>query len=422
MLYDQAMMMMTYAEAYSLKKNEDFKKVVYEISDYLEKVVMGNSGAYYSAEDADSEGEEGKFYLWTLDEIREVLAGKTVHFIKLFNIKKQGNYFDELTNDYTGKNILYQSQSIQKYADYNKISTDKLESEISENLKKLYHARENRIKPKKDDKILTDWNALISSAYAIAGKIFNDERIIEKSKSIIEFIKSKLYNGKHLFHLYKENEASVIGMIDDYAHTIKALLDLYDATFDLEYLEFAIELQDIQKNEFYDEQEGGFYFTPNSGEVLIARKKELYDGALPSGNSVSFMNLNRLYKLTGNEVYSEIADKSQKLFASQIIHSPSAYSQFIQGYGYNSSLSIEIIIVAKDVFQAKDFIDYFRENYFPYATVILKTTENSKRLQKISGFTAEYDFDNDFAKVYICQNFACQKPLSSLDELKAYFN
>lgn len=240
---------------------------------------------------------EGKFYLWKEDEIRSVLSGEEFELIKtVFNTSPDGNFEES-----TGKNILYLSSSIPEIASFLKISADKLEMKIEAARKKLFAAREKRIHPGKDDKILTDWNGLMIAALAKGAQIFEEPLFAEASRKAADFILSRMEDKfGRLFHRFREGESAIPAFLDDYAFFILGLIELYETTFEVNYLKKAFELNDILLGHFRDDKNGGFYFTADDADAPLIRKKEIYDGAVPSGNSVAALNLIRLGKITAD--------------------------------------------------------------------------------------------------------------------------
>ncbi|MDP1995213.1 MAG: thioredoxin domain-containing protein, partial [Ignavibacteria bacterium] len=232
MLYDQAMLMLAFTEAYQVTGDELFKQTVYEIHDYVSRELTSVNGGFFSAEDADSEGEEGKFYLWRTEEIRKILGEDAGLFIDLFQIKEEGNFLEPFKGENHGENIPHLLKTVTEYANENKLNFEALNLKISQLLKKLFEEREKRIHPHKDDKILTDWNGLMIAALAKAGAVFEEEKFVRFAESAVRFILDNLKTGDGLLlHRFRDDEAAINGNLDDYAFIIFAFLELYDATF-----------------------------------------------------------------------------------------------------------------------------------------------------------------------------------------------
>ena len=350
MLYDQAMLVLAYTEVYLVTKNDFYKKTAEEILEYVLRDMTHSEGGFYSAEDADSEGEEGKFYLWDADELRNVLDKDESDFaIKVFNVADDGNWIDESKGMMPGTNILHLKESQKNLAEDFNLSENEFADKLELIRDKLFKYREKRIHPYKDDKVLTDWNGLMISAFARASQAFNDKKYSKAAEKCYAFVEKHLTDteGK-LIHRFRDNESGLPAHIDDYAFMINASLDLYETTFNIKYFNRAIELDTILLNEFWDHQNGGFYFTSVKSEKLIARQKEVYDGAIPSGNSVALLNLLRLARFTSNTDYETKAAELINYFSSYISKSPSAFSMFMCGLDFQFSSSTEIV-------------DYFRK-------------------------------------------------------------
>ena len=252
MLYDQAMLTLAFTEAYQITKNQLYKDTAEEILHYVQRDMTDKRGGFYSAEDADSEGEEGLFYLWTVEEIKNILSDEESELlINNYSLDKEGNYKDEATGKKTEKNILYLKEPINNIESKNR---------LNEILKKLYLAREKRIHPLKDDKILTDWNGLMIAAFAKAGDVFNSNDYIQQAEKSAQFILKNLTdNNGRLLKRYRNGNAGIDAHLDDYAFFIWGLLELYEATFNVTYLTEAVQLSNIMVDEFWDITNGGFF-------------------------------------------------------------------------------------------------------------------------------------------------------------------
>lgn len=406
MLYDQAMMLSAYSEAYMITGDNLIKQTAYEITNYIERDLLSPEGAYYSAEDADSEGEEGKFYLWHIDEIRQLLIGNVELATDLFGIEESGNFFDEATREKAGTNILYLKQSLESYARYSNIDYDEL-LQKAENMRRiLLNERSKRIRPHLDDKILTDWNSLMIIGLCKAYKAFADEKFLLCAQRSYNFLKANMFSDDYsLKHRYKSGIAGIEGMIDDYSFTVAATLDLFSATAEARYLNDAIKLTEYLINHF-SAPDGGFYFTSDLAEKLIIRKKEIYDGAIPSGNSIMLLNLVKLNKITGDLKYNEITDKMMKSFGGSVSSIPSAYTSFVTGLDSLILPTGEIIIVGTT--SNSDFYKNINSLFLPHYQIILKTEENSALLGQ---HVAAISQTNGDVKAYICSDFSCSSPI-----------
>ncbi len=408
MLYDQAMLAIAYTEVYQATKNEHYKNVVDEIFTYLTRDMRDSKGGFYSAEDADSEGVEGKFYVWSHSEIKQVLNDDEAAFlIKLFNITEDGNYLEEATKEKTETNILYLKDNLSK---------DQLE-QLKPIRQKLFGLREKRIHPYKDDKILTSWNGLLIAALSKAAKAFGDKRYAKYAQDIADFIFSNMYKGDKLFHRYRENDVSISGHLDDYAFLIWGLLELYEATFEIKYLEKALELNEYTLKYFWDEKNGGFYFTSSESNENIVRQKEFYDGAIPSGNSISMLNLFKLYKITSDLRLKEYVRKLEQSFYSYVKQSPVSHTFFLMSFNDVCGLSYEIVVVGdKEKEDTRLVLRSIYEQYLPNKIVVLKDSDSSSLL-KIAKYTESMKTIDDKATVYICQDGKCNQPVTNTDKI-----
>jgi len=419
MLYDQALLAIAYIEAYQATKNELFENTVKEILEYVNRDMRSKKGGFYSAEDADSEGEEGKYYLWTVDEVRAILKDDADLFLEIFNCEPAGNWIDPMHGGKVGTNILHLQTTMDEYSSKSNVSTGILEIKIALAQKQLLEAREKRIHPHKDDKILTDWNGLMISAFAKAAQVFDEKKYIEIAESTAKFILNHmtLQNGR-LLHRYRNGNADIAGNLDDHAFLIAALLDLYETTFSVDHLIDALKLNDDLIKYFWDENDGAFFFTATDSEKLLVRQKEIYDGAIPSGNSIALLNLVRLYRFTGRTEFEVKASQMIKTFSQLIKTSPSAYTQFLSALDFYIGPSKEILLVGNDDEKVKRFLRILREIFIPNKVIIYKDDRMEDKLSKAAEFTKSYQSLNG-AEAYICENFSCRLPVTSEKDLIA---
>ena len=418
MLYDQAMLSMAYTETFQATKNPFYKKVAEEIFQYVLRDMTDERGGFYSAEDADSEGEEGKFYVWSINEIREILKEDADLFIKIFNITEEGTYREEATGKLTGTNIPFLKKTLKELAQDLEMPFEELEEKVEKMRKKLFDVREKRVHPLKDDKILTDWNGLMISALSKASQAFNNPDYAESAKKSADFIISTM-KGKDggLFHRYREGEVSFKGNIDDYAFFIWGLIELYEATFETKYLEEAINLTEYTIKHFWDKENGGFFFTPdNTDEELIIRQKEVYDGAYPSGNSVMLYNLVRLSRITGKTEFEKYAEKETKAFSFDVQRMPSAHTMFLIGFDFLINETFEIVVVGeKEEKDTKEIIRTIYDRFLPFSVLLLKYRNSN--IEKIAKYTEELTQVNNKATAYVCKNFSCNLPSTDKEKI-----
>ncbi len=317
MLYDQAMLILAYSDAFKITRKERYRKTVKDTIQYVLRDLQSKEGGFFSSEDADVDGEEGKYYTWSEDEIDKILGGRSKGFKKAFNVKSRGNYREESTGKKTGKNVLYLSKDVD------------IEG-VEEMKERLYQERKKRKPPGKDKKILTDWNGLMIAALARASKVLDDKRIFKAAKKNLEFVLSRSKDGSDLYHRYIQGEAGIQGMLDDYAYLVWALLEMDRASEKRSYLDEAEDLSRSMIDKFWDDENGGFYFT--SSDELPLRKKPVRDGAYPSGNSIASLDLVYLSDMTGEKTFKEKYERSMDSFAGKVDASPSQYTMFLASF------------------------------------------------------------------------------------------
>ncbi|MFQ5710009.1 MAG: thioredoxin domain-containing protein, partial [bacterium] len=414
MLYDQAMLAMAYLETYQATKDEEFAETAREIFTYVLRDMTSPEGGFYSAEDADSEGEEGLFYLWTPEEIKEVLGKKDGDFfIKMFNVQPEGNFNDQATGQKTGRSILYLEKPLSEIAKEAGLTEQALRARWEKARKKLFAVRAKRIHPQKDDKILTDWNGLMIAALAKGTQALGDPQYAEAAKRAADFIWSQLRDDSgHLIKRYRQGQASLPAHVDDYAFVVWGLLELYEATFEVEYLQRAIRLNDIMLQTFWDEQNGGLFFSAKSLKDLIVRTKEIYDGAIPSGNSVAALNLLRLGRITANEKLEEKAAAISKAFSKQIQSAPVGNTQLMSALAFAFGPSYEVVIAGKSKSSdTQTMLSALTQPFIPNKVVIFRPSDqDTPAIVQLAPFTENQLSLNGKATAYVCKNYACNAP------------
>lgn len=424
MLYDQAMIAIAYIETFQATGNKKYKKTAEEIFEYILRDMKSGNGGFYSAEDADSEGVEGKFYVWGKDEIFEVLGDEDANLAsKIFEITDEGNFSEEANGEKTGVNILHLTNSLEDMAEIFSISKEKLEERIDRIRKKLFIARGERIKPHKDDKILTDWNGLMIAALAKGAQVFENESYLKVALDAAEFILNNMCEDNRLLHRFRENEAAIEGNLDDYAFLIYGLLELYEASFKSECLKTALSLNNILLEHFWDGKDGGFYFTPDFGEEILVRKKEIYDSAIPSGNSIQMLNLLRLSKITENEELKETAIQLEKAFSKQISKTPYGYTQFMVALDFKFGPSYEVVIAGNK--EAKDteiILNSIRGHFIPNKTLVLRPPGDNPELIEIIPSLEFKEIENNKTTTYICSEGTCKSPTNDLNAILDILN
>jgi hypothetical protein len=421
MLYDQAMLAVAYTEAFQATGKEDYGTTAREILIYVLRDMTSPEGGFCSAEDADSEGEEGKFYLWSVEELNAVLTRPDADlFIRVFGIEPDGNFLEQATQQKTGTSIPHLAGHLDTIASEMRMPVEALRARIEALRQQLFAARENRVHPLKDDKILTDWNGLMIAAFSKAAQVFDDPGYALAAGRAADFVLARLRRPDgRLLHRYRDGEVAVPGNVDDYAFLIWGLLELYEATFDVSRLEMALSLNADLEKHFWDSQSGGFFFTADDTEELIARKKETYDGAVPSGNAVAMLNLLRLGRIIANTEFEERAAQIGRAVASDLAHLPSAHTQLLVAIDFALGPSNEVVIVGDPQgSDTRNMLRVLRSRFLPNKVVLFRPErEEAPALTRIAEFTDAMKAVNRRATAYVCRNYTCQKPTNDAEEM-----
>ena len=410
MLYDQAFLAEVYAEAFAATGKSEFKRTAAEVADYVLRDLSSPDGGFYTAEDADSEGEEGKFYLWTADELEGVLGLEEAKLaVRVYGLEAGGN-FSEPGRPRDGRNILH--GGLTAVGGVGKI--DKVRQ-------KLFRAREKRVRPFKDTKVLADWNGLMIAALASVFRATGEERYLRAAERAAGFVLPRMRapDGR-LLHMFAEGEARVPAFLDDHAFLIKGLHGIYEAGFDPCYLEKALELARRTIESFWDINEGGFFFAAAEPEVG-ARRKEIYDGAVPSGNSVMLMNLLRLARMTGRSDLEEKASRLVEVFSPDVGGHPRMYTEFLRGLDFALGPSREVVVVGKwEAPDTRELLKALRGLYLPNTVTLFKPMDKAmtrRVIERLAPFTKDMDVGGGRAAAYVCSGGACLRPVSSAAEL-----
>jgi uncharacterized protein YyaL (SSP411 family) len=422
MLYDQAQLSMVYIEAFQAVGDALYTRTAKEILTYVLRDLTLQEGGFYCAEDADSEGEEGKFYLWTHQEIQDALSKAQADLaIRTFNIAPNGNFVDQTTGKKNGLNILHINKPIADLAADTHTAESTFLKHLDQAREILLNARRQRPRPYRDDKILTDWNSLMIVALAKAARVFDEPAYTAHAVKTFDFIQKHLQTGDgRLLHRLHENDAGIEGNLNDYAFFTWAAIELYETTFETRYLQAAIESNQIVQTLFFDDEDHFFYLAPDdSDQELLVRPKEIFDGATPAGNSVVIYNLLRLARLTGNAQLEELASKTEKAIAAVVRKSPSAFTQLLIGLEFQTGPSYEIIIVGNSQSQdTQKMIKALNQQYLPNSVVLFKPAEvKSPGITRLAPFIEYYQPINSKATAYVCQNLICMPPTTSIDEM-----
>ncbi|OQX26322.1 MAG: thioredoxin domain-containing protein [Desulfobacteraceae bacterium IS3] len=419
MLYDQALLAMSYLEAFQITQEPFFAKTAGDIFTYLMRDMTSEQGGFFTAEDADSEGEEGKFYVWTLEAFREILGEESQLFEKIFNLTQDGNFSEEASQKKSGANILHLDMSLSQQAEKQGLEQAELAARWENARKKLFESRESRIHPLKDDKVLTDWNGLMIAALSMGARILDKPEYTTAAQKAARFLLTEMKDSSGgLLHRFREGEAAIPATANDYAFLIRGLLELYRSLFDPGDLEQAICLQEQMLAKYWDEKNGGFFLTAAEHHELPARPKEIYDGALPSANSVSLLNLLHLSRLTGNMKWENRAFELARAFSGTVSSYPSAYTYFLLGTDFISGKAREVVIVGDpDAADTHAMLAALNRRFAPNQVVLLKTPQNAEKLAELTEFTAELKSVDGKATAYICTNFSCSSPVTEVEKL-----
>jgi uncharacterized protein YyaL (SSP411 family) len=416
MLYDQALLAIAYTEAYQATENDEFKRIACEVFTYVLRDMTSPEGGFYSGEDADSEGVEGKFYVWAEEEIDSILGEDSELMKKVFGIDKHGNFREK--GNSIGKNIPHLSKTLPELEADLKLPAQEIHRRMGDAKQKLFAAREKRVHPGKDDKILADWNGLMIAALAKAALAFDKPEFAYAASRAADFILSRMrgQDGR-LFHRYRDDEPAVNAFLDDHAFLTWGLIELYEATFEVSYLKAALEITDIMMEHFWDRENHGLYFTADDGEELIFRKKEIYDGALPSGNSIAMLNLLRLGRMIANAGFEEKAAQIGSSFSATIWQVPMSYTQMMTALDFALGPT-SVVVIAGDAGaeDTKAMLAALKKEFIPGKVVILRTGEDSEILG-IAEYTRDLTSIEGRATAYICKNYSCRLPVTDAGEM-----
>ena len=430
MLYDQALLAMAYTEAYQLTRDDFYRTVAEQIFAYIARDMTSAVGAFYSAEDADSlnaegEKEEGAFYVWSWKDLMQTLGERNgVIGAALFNVERDGNFRDEATQQQTGGNVLYRTVDDGDAAERLEIPTEVFRQRLDEMRETLFEARRDRPRPFLDDKVLTDWNGLMIAALAKAAWAFDEPKYAERAARAADFllgtmrakpVPAQAGNGR-LLHRFRNGDAAIPGLLDDYAFLVWGLVELYQATFETRWLEAALDLHTTMLRHFEDSENGGLFLSPDDGEALLVRQKEFYDGATPSGNSVAAYNSLRLARLTGRTELEEVAERIGAAAGEAASQHPVAHTMLMNALAFSVGPAQEITIAGEpDADDTAALLDVLREHYLPNAIVHLRPPD-AEALIDLAPYT-EAQKMNDGATAYVCEHFACQAPTKEPEEL-----
>jgi uncharacterized protein YyaL (SSP411 family) len=402
MLYDNALMAICYIEAYQITKDDAFKMISEKVLSFVLREMTSKEGGFYSAQDADSEGEEGKFYIFDKSEVLNILGDRDGEkFCSIYGISEKGNF--------EGKNIL--NLIHQKNINFDEFS--------EECLKKLFSYREKRIHPFLDDKILTSWNGLMIVAFSMASRAFENDDYLRVAKKGIDFIYVHMFDDDgRLYTRYRDGERAFKGYVDDYATLAWALLETFNVTFESKYLEKAERLAHEMIRLFWDRENYGFFQYGSDAEKLITRSKEAYDAAMPSGNSIASLVFYKLYKITGNSIWEDKLNGIFKAFSEMISHISSGYVFLLSSYIGCLSKTKDIVIIDMENSESiKDIIKQMKNKFIPFDQLIYYS-KNNLSLNKIIPALSQYQMIHNKPTAYICEDFRCMEPITDLNKIE----
>lgn len=409
MLYDNAQLVRIFAQAYFATGIPLFKKVVTETTDYLLREMLHPEGGFYSTQDADSEGEEGKFFVWSVEEIRRILGEETNEvFTRIYDVSEFGNF--------EGQNILHPTLSWEQAGKLFKREAADVEHLMADARKKLFEVRERRVKPFRDEKIITAWNGLMLSGLAEAIKINPNQDYIHAANQTLGLIFDRMVEGGFLLHTYKDGVAKVPGYLDDYAFLAVGLVDFYETTFEKSALDRAIRLGQTMIEEFWDDAEGGFFYTGKSHEKLITRTKPVFDSSIPSATAMATQLLLRLYYFTGANGYLERAEKVLRLNYDNMLKQPFGHAHMLCALDFYLAKPKEVVLVGEPGDpNTAELAGHILSLFLPNKT--LRQVAPSEPLEEISPLLKGKTQIDNKPTVYVCHNFACSAPVTNWQEL-----
>lgn len=397
MLYDNGQLLSLYSEAYSLTGDKEYLQVIDETISFTQRELMSEEGGFYSALDADSEGEEGKFYVWKKDEIDFILKDDSALFCQYYYVKEGGNWEHH-------NNILFRKEAEEEFALKSGLDMEALKSRMAALRSKLFEARSKRIRPGLDNKILAGWNGMMLKGICDAYAATSNEKYLQIALANAHFIEKNLLKNGRLKRTYSAGSTDIAGYMEDYAWVISAFISLYQVSFDEKWIKIAEELCNYTLQNFFDKEEEMFFFIDHNAEKLITRKKEMFDNVIPSSNSVMATNLHFLYLLTSKGHYAEISDKMLRRMIKLIVSEPAYSSNWATLYLLKLSNHAEIAIIGS---QANEVRKEIAKHYFP--NKVIAGTETKSALPLLQSREAL----KNKTTIYICQNNSCKLPVHS---------
>ena len=412
MLYDNALLALLYLEAGSAFNEPEFFRTATETLDYVLREMTSPEGGFFSSQDADSEGEEGRFFLWTPAELHRVLGEQLAPLAaRFFDVSDDGNF--------ESRNILHRTlEPVEAGRMFNQ-QVEEINASIAKARELLFQAREGRVKPGRDEKILAAWNGLMISAFAQAYRVLGDERFLRAAIRAVEFVRTRLWDGHALRRSFKDGVARFNAYLEDYGLIVSALVDIYEASLDRRHLEFARELADVIIKRFADRKNGGFFFTSEDHENLITRGKAAFDGSTPSGNSAAAMALLRLNSYLQNQVYLDEAEKTLRLFAPFMEKQPFAFSHMLEALDFFQRGPTEIVIVAEaGDGHKREWLQWLGRMYLPNRAIVVVDPNSPDDSLVPEAAVGKRQIDGRVT-AYICRERTCSAPVTTLKELRS---
>lgn len=409
MLYDNALLAEVYVRAYQVTGHQRHAAVAREIFDYLCRDMVDSAGGFHCSEDADSEGVEGKFYVWTPSEVVEVLGEtRAERFCQVYDISEAGNF--------EGKSIPNLPRSLSQWASEFSLGVDELHDLLAHDREELRLARERRIHPGRDDKVLTAWNSLAIKALAVGGGVLGEPRYIEAATRAADFIMSKMTSEDgRLLHAYRDGKAHLSAYVDDYAYTVEALIAMFESTGNESWIEHATTLADSMLSHFEDQQLGGFFYTADDSETLITRNKDWHDGSLVSGNAAATMALLRLSRLVHRDEYRESAERALAAAGEILVKQSAACGALLSALDRYHNDEVQIVLAVKDEVTVSELRTSFLRTFRPNATLSWAIDQMPQSSIAINQARATVDGE---PTLFECRNFSCQQPLTGEDTLR----
>jgi uncharacterized protein YyaL (SSP411 family) len=410
MLYDNALLSRLYLHTYLVTQDPFYRRIVEETLDYVVREMISPEGGFYSTQDADSEGEEGKFFTWTAEQIAAALPREDADlFMRYYAVTPQGNF--------EHKNILHVPRDAQMVADEALVSLEELQASLKRSLEILFKAREQRVKPGRDEKILTSWNGLMLRSFAETARYLGRPDYLQVASSNAEFLLRSMRADGRLLRTYKDGRAHLKAYLEDYVFLADGLLALYEASFDPRWFAEASRLVDEAISLFADEQNGGFFETGGDHETLISRPKEIMDNATPAGNSVAVDVLLRLAALSGSEAYRRRADDYLRPLTDVMVQHPQAFGYIMGALDFALSPVKEFAIIGEPGEPGtRQLLEVINGRYLPNSVLACAGPANTDARQVVP-LLAERTLKDGKASAYVCQNFACRAPVNSPEEL-----